>query len=119
MYALRTHRTFTLQSARIESDDEDGTFSGSKDENSGTPPPKNRKLSSSLHKLHPHKPEMKIVSTTQSSSSAGHDDFVSLLMRQRDRQPSLPENRPNGELQTKISSSKKRKIDQANQRKKR
>jgi hypothetical protein len=66
---------------------------------------------------------MKIVSTTQ-SSSAGHDDFASLLTRQSDRQQSqssLSENRPNGELRTswKISSSKKRKIDQTNQRKER
>ena len=59
------------------------------------------------------KPEMKVVSSTQ-SAIPDDDSFESLLTRQKERlqsAPNPPENRPNGELQMswKLDSSKNKK----------
>ena len=59
------------------------------------------------------KPEMKVLSSTQ-SAIPDDDSFESLLARQKERlqsAPRLPENRPNGELQMswKLDSSKNKK----------
>ena len=59
------------------------------------------------------KPEMKVLSSTQ-SAIPDDDSFESLLARQKERlqsAPHRPENRPNGELQMswKLDSSKNKK----------